>query len=238
MPRILLVDDEPRVIEGLKLSLRKQDYLVLSATSGEEALTLLEKEPEFDVIISDERMLGMRGTELLKICYQKWPNTARIVLTGQADTDSAVRAINESRVFRFLKKPCSPNDLLNSIQDAIAERRVHASRIELLDAVKNHLTIETGTSAPQVPTPKSTASANELNPLFPGLSDDERRLVSKREMEVLRALYKGLRATQIAQSLFISPHTVRNHLKSLYRKLGVNSQHSLLDYVLTPRKAK
>jgi two-component system, probable response regulator PhcQ len=120
---VLLVDDEPQILAGLKNALRKMPFTILTATSGRQALVLLD-ENEVDVVVSDERMPGMTGTEFLGIVRQRYPHTIRIILTGQASLEAAIRAINEGEVYRFLTKPCNPMDLTITIQRALQLRNL------------------------------------------------------------------------------------------------------------------
>jgi EAL domain-containing protein (putative c-di-GMP-specific phosphodiesterase class I) len=119
--RVLLVDDEPGVISGLKLALRKEPLEIESADSGARALALLDSS-RFDVVVSDERMPGMQGSELLAIVRERHPGVVRIILSGQASFDAALRAINSAAIYRFLIKPCPAAELALTIQEALAAR--------------------------------------------------------------------------------------------------------------------
>jgi CheY-like chemotaxis protein len=116
---VICVDDEPQVLSGLSLHLRRR-YQVETATSGAAALELLARQPPAAVVISDMRMPGMNGAELLAKASAQFPTTTRILLTGHAEVDSAVAAVNNGHVFRFLVKPCPPPELLSAV-DAAAE---------------------------------------------------------------------------------------------------------------------
>src|SRR5215471_19321351 len=99
---ILLVDDD---LHGYRRSLRGE-FLMDTVLSGQEALNLIQSKGPYAVVISDMRMPGMDGVELLRRVKSVSPETVRIMLTGNADQDSAVEAINEGSIFRFLNKPC------------------------------------------------------------------------------------------------------------------------------------
>lgn len=101
--RVLFVDDEPRVTNALKAMFRR-DYDVHLANSGDEALALLQHTP-IDVLVSDQRMPGMLGSELLAKVSQHYPNTMRILLTGFMDKKAIVDSINQGEVYRFVHKP-------------------------------------------------------------------------------------------------------------------------------------
>ncbi len=128
-PEILCVDDEPELLRGLKLHLRKK-YKVTTANSGPEALALVEEREEpFALIISDMRMPEMTGAALLQEMCQRQPNTVRMLLTGQTDLDNAIAAINEGQIYRFLTKPCPPPQLLEAVEQAMEQHRLlHAER--------------------------------------------------------------------------------------------------------------
>ena len=121
-PRILLVDDEPQLLAGLQIHLRRL-YEVHLAQTGADAIELLRELPGFAVIISDMRMPGMTGVEVLRRAASMAPETTRMLLTGYADIESAIGAVNEGKVFRFLTKPCAPPTLLAAVADAVAAHR-------------------------------------------------------------------------------------------------------------------
>lgn len=130
---ILCVDDEPRVLEGLKLHLRRH-YLVQTATSGAEGLKIIESSAEpFAVALSDMRMPEMNGAVFLSQVRQQVPDTVRMLLTGQADLDSAIAAVNEGQLFRFLTKPCPPTTLLAAFAAAVEQYRLVISERVLLE---------------------------------------------------------------------------------------------------------
>ena len=132
---VLFVDDEPQILGGLRDALWRYPFAILTATSGAQALRLLETNT-VDVVVSDERMPNMAGSEFLGIVRQKYPQTIRIVLTGQASLGAAIRAINEGEVHRFLTKPCSTVDLATTIQRALQLRDLASERARL--SVKTH----------------------------------------------------------------------------------------------------
>lgn len=110
LPRLLLVDDEPNLIAGISRRLRTE-YEIFSANSAAEALRVLEQQGAMNVIMSDMRMPVMSGAALLAETCKLYPDMVRMLLTGQADVESAIMAVNEGQIFRFLLKPCA-TDLL------------------------------------------------------------------------------------------------------------------------------
>jgi CheY-like chemotaxis protein len=131
-PRILCVDDEPNVLEGLSLHLRRR-FEVATAGGGAEALALLERDGATDVIISDMRMPGMDGAAFLGRARELYPHTVRMLLTGQADMASAISAVNNGQIFRFLTKPCAPADMLAAVAAAVEQRRLITAEKVLLE---------------------------------------------------------------------------------------------------------
>ncbi len=131
-PRVLLVDDEPHVTEALKRVLREEAYDIRTASSARTALQILAREA-VDVVVSDERMPGMSGSEFLATVRRSYPNTVRILLTGHANLEAAVRAINEGEIYRFLTKPCKEADLTRAIEHAL--RRKEQEQVQILGAL-------------------------------------------------------------------------------------------------------
>ena len=147
-PAVLLLDDEPKVLSGLKRALRKEPYEVLCATSAEEALTLLQERP-IDVVISDQDMPGMTGAAFLAQVRQTYPATSRFMLTGKATLDVALQAINEDAVKQFFTKPCDPATLAQSIRNSLHEKaleqaleRARQQELELKDRLLSHVSHE------------------------------------------------------------------------------------------------
>ncbi len=130
--KVLCVDDEPQVLTGLRLHLRR-DYEVLLAQSGEQALALLAQHPDVAVILSDMRMPGMDGASFLARARRLAPLATRLLLTGYADTQSAIRAVNQGHLYRYLTKPCPPQELLTVIRAAAAQHHLQLAERELLE---------------------------------------------------------------------------------------------------------
>ena len=119
--KILFVDDEPNVTAALKRSLRREPYEILRASSAEEAMKIFAGQ-EIDVVVSDEQMPGVSGSAFLTVVRREYPRTIRMILTGQASLDAAIRAINEGQVYRFFTKPCNEVDLKTTIRQALQQR--------------------------------------------------------------------------------------------------------------------
>jgi DNA-binding NtrC family response regulator len=128
---VMFVDDDPSVTAALKRVLRHEPYEVIAETSADGALRTLGARP-VDVVISDEQMPGMPGSEFLAIVRQQFPRTIRMILSGHATLDAAVRAINEGRVYRFFLKPCHPSEVKAAIQQSLEHRRLTTLSSQLL----------------------------------------------------------------------------------------------------------
>lgn len=127
---VLLVDDEPSVVAGLRRHLHGR-FVVHTATTPFEALQTVDANPQLGVVVSDMQMPGMNGAALLRHIKERSPMTVRVLLTGQADIDAAVDAINEGHIFRFLWKPCDVESLLTCLQDAATQHRLMTAEREL-----------------------------------------------------------------------------------------------------------
>ncbi len=152
-PIVLLVDDEPAVIDGLRRGLRKFSYDVIYAYSGNEAVELMAKE-HVDVIVADEMMPGMSGSELLACARKTHPKILRIMLTGHASVASAMNAIYDGWVYQYLHKPCEVDALAELISNGLAQMSrqtekegshvimTNAEQTELLESVSKRSFIE------------------------------------------------------------------------------------------------
>ena len=115
---ILVVDDDELVLDALREQLTWDDYDVVTSPSANEALEQLAARP-FDVIISDQRMPGMLGTELLAEATRIQPSASRILITGVLSIDTVIEAINRGEIFRFLAKPWLRAELLATVSNAV-----------------------------------------------------------------------------------------------------------------------
>ncbi|MET1115763.1 MAG: EAL domain-containing protein [Comamonas sp.] len=120
---LLLVDDEENIVAALRRLLRSEGWLVLSASSAEQALELLARH-EVDVILSDHRMPGMTGVELLRRARQLYPDTLRLVLSGYTELQSITDAINEGAIYKFLAKPWDDEQLRAHLREAFAFKEI------------------------------------------------------------------------------------------------------------------
>lgn len=129
---VLFVDDEPSVLDGIRRQLRKL-VNVVTAVGGEEGLDRVREAGPFAVVVADMRMPYMNGAEFLAKVRQLSPDTVRVILSGQADLDSTIAAVNSGQLFRFLTKPCPTEELWATVEAGIEHYRlVHVER-ELLE---------------------------------------------------------------------------------------------------------
>lgn len=130
--KVLCVDDERSVLDGYRRALRKK-YQITIAVGPEEGLKELQNNGPFAVVVSDMRMPVMNGAEFLARVKKLEPDTVRIILTGYADAETAVAAVNEGGLFRFLTKPCPPEHLALALDDALEHHRLVRAEKELLE---------------------------------------------------------------------------------------------------------
>lgn len=133
--RVLFVDDEPNILDSNLRNFRRL-YDCHTAQSSAEALDVIDKNNGIDIVVTDLRMPGPNGIELLEHIREQWPDTIRILLTGYADIDIALQAINRGGVYRFLQKPFRSDDLKEVLKSAEEEfQRIHQVRVDSLTDV-------------------------------------------------------------------------------------------------------
>jgi len=130
--KILFVDDEPAALQGYRRTLHK-DFHVETVASGEEAIAQIQKLGPYAVVVSDMRMPGMNGVQLLSRVREISPQTVRVVLTGHADLKSAVAAVNEDAISRFLTKPCDSHLLKKTLTACLMQYHLVTAERDLLE---------------------------------------------------------------------------------------------------------
>src|SRR5512145_2525955 len=178
-PRILVVDDEEAILETMAFTF-EDDYEVLTSASPREALALLEREGPVAVVISDQRMPEMTGVEFLARVFALHPPTVRIILTGFADMDAIIRAINDGHVYAYITKPWEPDQLKQVVRRAVEHHALAEENARLvgdlrganlfLEAVMDEL--DTGALA--VDAAGLVRAANRLAREYLGLPEDAR----------------------------------------------------------------
>jgi len=134
--KILYVDDDPNVLMAYQRMLRRQ-FHVATAQGGPEGLEVVARDGPFAVVISDMRMPGMNGIEFLRELELRAPDTVRMMLTGNADLPTAIQAVNEGHIFRFLTKPCERDVLTRALQAGIQQYRLVIAERQLLEETLN-----------------------------------------------------------------------------------------------------
>lgn len=132
LEKILVVDDDPNLLAGMNRQLRGK-YNVTTAQSGQEGLEFIQDQGPFAVVISDMRMPEMNGIQFLTQAAERAPDTVRMMLTGNADLETAMHALNEGNIFRFLVKPCHRSTLEWTLEDGIRQYRLVRAEKELLE---------------------------------------------------------------------------------------------------------
>lgn len=140
-PKILLVDDEEHVLSGYRRNLRSH-FKIYIASSGKAGLELIEKEGPFSVVVSDFKMPEMNGNQFLHKVKKIAPETVRIMLTGFADLQTTIDAVNDGNIFRLLTKPCPTERLLTSLNDAVKQYNlINAEKILLDQTLKGSIKV-------------------------------------------------------------------------------------------------
>jgi two-component system response regulator HupR/HoxA len=131
LPTVLVVDDEVRSQDALRRTL-DEDFTVFTASSAEEARGLLQRQP-VSVILCDQRMPGMTGVNFLKEVREQWPDIVRIVISGYTDSEDIIAGINEAGIYQYILKPWSPDQLLESVRNAVQAQQLQqqTSRLDL-----------------------------------------------------------------------------------------------------------
>ncbi len=173
---ILIIDDEEGILSALKRLLRREDYNVITTTSPDRGLEILRNEP-VSLIISDQRMPEMDGTEFLHQASMLQPDALRIMLTGYADVNAAMAAINQGQVYRFITKPWNDLELKVTIKEAVDFNNLRRENQKLYD-----LTIQ------------QNAELKELNENLERKVEERTQEIAEKNEELNR-LYKELQAS-------------------------------------------
>jgi len=214
--RILIADDEESFLYSTADILRREGYDCSCASDAIAATEMLRKE-SYDLLIADIKMQGNSDLEFIKALPQIAGEMPVILVTGYPSLNSAIESI-QLPVVAYLVKPFELNELLVRVKDVITGKgHFKTRRLEkALQKMANDLEevgLLTGANT-------STTGVNTLSSLH---------ALTQREWEILRLLRANQRVVAIARSLHISTSTVRNHLKSIFQKMGVHSQMELLE---------
>ena len=134
--RILLVDDDPNLLAAVQRQFRRR-FAITTAEGGDAGLDILRRDGPFAVVVSDMRMPGMNGVEFLRQVRELAPDTVRVMLTGYADLEAAIAAVNEGNIFRFLTKPCPPELLEKTLRACLEQYRLIMAEHVILQETLN-----------------------------------------------------------------------------------------------------
>ncbi|MGA8709238.1 MAG: HD domain-containing phosphohydrolase [Steroidobacteraceae bacterium] len=129
---VLFVDDEPHLLDGVARALRSR-FRIHTATSGAEGLQVLQQAGPFAVVVSDMRMPEMNGVQFLSRVRDLYPDTVRMILSGQSDLAATIASVNEGNIFRFLSKPCPTQHLIAAVGVGVEQYRLVMSEKVLLE---------------------------------------------------------------------------------------------------------
>ena len=236
---MLLADDEELFCRAAAELIRQAGYLCDCVYDAAEAVRAVER-GRYDVIVADINMDGNHQLELVREIRERFADLPVIIVTGHPSVATAIQALRLSAV-DYIPKPVNFVELLERIDEAIKARRERRSAeqhlqefgpvVRKLQSIHQSLARVAGEHGASAPLGGDRAAKPAALPTFePGgvefseLAD----LLSPREREILEAVASGQRVRAIAGVFTISPYTVRNHLKAIFRKLGVHSQVELL----------
>lgn len=236
--RVLLVDDEPRILDALRRTLRDR-YPVTFASSGAQALDELragqERGEPFAVVVSDMMMPGMSGAELLATARGVDPDLVLMVLSGQADLTSTIAAVNDANLFRFLTKPCDPADLTRALDAALRQHELVRAERDLLERTLGGA-VDVLTEVLSLATPAAAARTDRVRTLTTqvsvrlGLTDDWRLPLAAMLSqvgcvavpgEVLDAVSAGRALPQDAAAIYRAHPALAQRLVARIPRLGV-----------------
>ncbi len=227
--RVLVADDEHHMRVVIGAVMRQAGYAVDCAEDAADAARLLH-ERSYDLLLVDIDMPGNRHLEFVRRLSLDEDAPPIIIITGRPTLTSAVEALRLS-VFDYVDKPIATDDLLERARRVIAK----GNEAKALAGARAQLKALSGSVRAIEVALTGGASSEPASETPRGLSDEQMRALSERERNVVEELAQGKSTAQIGASLFISPYTVRNHLKSIYRKLEVKSRSDLLQLLLAPR---
>jgi response regulator RpfG family c-di-GMP phosphodiesterase len=167
--RVLFVDDEQNVLDGLRRQLRKR-FDVTTALGGEAALETISNEGPFAVVVSDMKMPGMNGAQFLTKVRETEPDSIRMILSGQSELDSAIDAVNNGNIFRFLTKPVETDTLVAGLETAIEQYRLIKVEKELLEQTLSGA-VQVLTEVLSLVNPESFSRTSRIRHYAEGIAD-------------------------------------------------------------------
>ncbi len=238
--QVLCVGGQEQILLPLKEALHKEPYeIVLVETAALAHAYLADRKAS--VVLADENLGPIRGADFLAEVQRRHPATVRIMITGHGDRAALIDAVNHAEIYRFLSHPIAASHLARVLRDALTIARVAEAQEAVWSAAKQQQDAMQRLLSPDALStdeadgavvaarfvglqPDADAGSEKIGEL----PHDHAQRLSSREKEIVGALGSGRRVKDIAQDLVISTHTVRNHLKAIYRKLNVRSQFELI----------
>ncbi len=218
--RILFAEDEIGFRDSMAKLLQRDGYDCTCAGSFNEAVQA-GQELEYDLLLMDIRMPGNQGLSLAREVLKNSPRIVVIVITGFPSTDTAIEGIDLS-VHAYLSKPITYNELKSKIEMALREQQTLHGREQRLHK------LEEGFKRVALQLQSMGHQTGLLGDGFEPAQIPELKDLSARQWQVLAEVMNGYRVNAIAEKLIISPHTVRNHLRAIFTKVGVRSQSELM----------
>lgn len=206
---VLFVDDEEHILNSLKRLLRKEPYRLFTATGGEAGLQVMAENPGIQLVVSDQRMPGMCGTEFLAKVKAAYPDTVRIVLSGFAEASAIVAAINQGEVYRFVAKPWDDDNLKVTFRQCLEHfdilqenRRLNQQSARQLEQLKNLNQLLESSVEERT---RSLSFSQEVLDILPlvvlGVSQDEEIVLTngtaRTSIDSLRTMMPGTRMEEI-----------------------------------------
>ena len=221
---LLLVDDDEMFLQSTAELLRREGYTCDVATDAASATELLLTRA-YHALLTDIRMPGNTAMEFIEASREKFAELPVIVVTGYPSVSTAVTSLRLAAI-DYLLKPVELTELKRSVERAVGRGRQTESAKRFFGELREWLS----QSPSRLPIAGLPSTGGGAASAFPPPVDPLEKLdgLSPREREIVGAVVTGKRVSAVARSLDISPHTVRNHLKSIFRKLGVHSQVELL----------
>ncbi len=238
--QVLFVGGQEQTLVPLKDALHKEPYEIVMVETAMQAHAYLA-DRKASVVVADENLGAVRGADFLTEVQKRYPATVRIMITGHGDRAALIDAVNHAEIYRFLSHPIAASHLARVLRDALTIARVAEAQEAVWSAAKQQQDAMQRLLSPDALS-KDEADNAVVAARFVGLHPDSEtgsekigelpqehaQRLSSREKEIVEALGTGRRVKDIAQDLVISTHTVRNHLKAIYRKLNVRSQFELI----------
>ncbi len=237
--KILFVGCKFDEISQVQKALHQEPYDIIVSTTASDAKSQLTSST-FSVVVANETLEAMRGADFLAEVQKNHPTTVRLMIAESGHADALIDAVNQAEIYRFLSSPLNPATVARVLRDALNLARVTEAQEAVWNAARQQQDalqelVRKNVSSDEA---NSAVAAARFAGLVgdPGgskerigeLPEEHARRLSTRENEIVQALGSGRRVKDIAQDLVISTHTVRNHLKAIYRKLNVRSQFELI----------